>query len=285
MVLSVHSITPTHPTRAKRRSDHRKENRNTMTREWTEADKVATVSLEGIHKRFGRTTALAGVDFSCRPGEVHSLLGENGSGKSTLVKILAGVLTPDQGRVTVGEDEITRFTPQVAKTHRIATVFQEVLVAPNCSITTNVLLGQHPWLRWRQPRRERHARAEHLLKRLTGVSLDPQTLVEDLSLMRRHQVAVARALAAEPDTLVLDESTAALDLDGRDRLFEEIRALADRGGIAVFISHRLDEVMEIADRVTVLRSGEVVDTLARDHYDMAELLELMSGPDVARAGL
>lgn len=237
--------------------------------------------LDGVRKAFGETVALDDVDLTCRAGAVHTILGENGSGKSTLVKLISGVLAPDAGSVSVQGRPLRPCSPRAARELGVATVFQEVLVAPNRSVAENVLLGQDGWWRWRVPRGERRRRAIETLGQVSTATFDPDAAVGDLGLLQQHQVAIARALALGPRILVLDESTAALDVGERDVLFERVRALLAEGVAVIFISHRMDEVLELSDEVTVLRSGRVVQTLQRDELSVDRLLALLNPEEVA----
>ncbi len=237
--------------------------------------------LEGIRRTFGETVALDDVSLRVRAGSVHTILGENGSGKSTLVKILSGVLPANQGTVRVGGALLGVASPARARRLGIATVFQEVLVAPNRSVTENVLLGQDSWHRWHRRGRERAAVALAALGELSQRPFDPRAEVGELDLVQQHQVAIARALAVEPQVLVLDESTAALDIEERDLLFAAVRRRVSAGMAVIFISHRMDEVLSLSDEVTVLRSGRVVATLAKDELGERRLLALLN-PEAVR---
>lgn len=237
---------------------------------------TAVVRLEQVRKAFGETVALDNVSFECHGGTVHTILGENGSGKSTLVKLLSGVLAPDQGSVIVAGHELLPCTPRTARRLGVGTVFQEVLVAPNRSVTENILLGQDGWWRWRTAGVARRKQvATDVLSETWTTQFDVDAIVGSLTLVKQHQVAIARALALNPRILILDESTAALDIEERDALFRRVRAAVADGVAVIFISHRLDEVVELSDAVTVLRSGRVVRTLARKEVTIELLLHLL----------
>lgn len=239
------------------------------------------VRLEHVHKAFGETIALNDVSLECRGGTVHTILGENGSGKSTLVKLLSGVLAPDSGSVTIAGRPLSPCTPRTARRLGVGTVFQEVLVASNRSVTENVLLGQDGWWSWRTAGSERRQRADALLREISPAPFDVDAVVGELSLVQQHQVAMARSLALDPRILILDESTAALDIEERDVLFTRVRAAVADGVAVIFISHRLDEVLELSDAVTVLRSGRIVRTLARDELTVDLLIHLLSPEETA----
>ncbi|HXW46878.1 MAG TPA: ATP-binding cassette domain-containing protein [Streptosporangiaceae bacterium] len=238
--------------------------------------------IEGVTKAFGPTTALRGCSLELRAGEVHALMGENGSGKSTLVKILAGVHRPDGGQVLIEQSPLRAGSPRAAAAVGVATVFQEVQTVPGQSVLDNLWLGLDGIVR-RAPSSaspaDRRARAQAVLAELLGGC--PEALLaapaRSLSLSERQAVAVGRALLRSPKVLILDEATSALDIATRDRLFAVIHRLTSAGGAVLFISHRMDEVTEIADRVTVLRSGESIATLGRAEASPARLVELMTG--------
>lgn len=232
--------------------------------------------LAGVSKRFGATRALIDGDLHLRPGEIHTLLGENGSGKSTLVKIMGGVHRPDSGTVTLNGVPVTSRSPRAAMDLGIATVFQEVLTAGSQSVLENVWLGSHGVFRRRLGLAEQRAIAQDVLKRIAGeIPLDLPA--GKLSLSERQSLCIARALVRNPKVLILDESTASLDVSSRDRLFVEMRRLAAEGTAILFISHRMDEVAEISDRVTVLRSGRSVSTVERSDLSINRLITDMTG--------
>ena len=231
--------------------------------------------LEGVAKRYGETVALDGVDVAMAPGHVHTVLGENGSGKSTLVKLLSGVARPDRGTLRLDGRPVDLPDPAAARRHGIATVFQEVLLAPARSVLDNIFLGHDGLFRRRLPRRRRREVAERAMAGFARTMPDLDARGGDLPLAQQQLVVLARALVREPRILVLDEVTAALDVADRDTLFEALRAFVAGGRLVLFISHRLDEVRRLSDRVTVLRSGRAVETLDRGEVTSERLLRLM----------
>lgn len=246
-------------------------------------DPSALLELRGVSRSFGSTRALDGIDLRVLPGTVHTILGENGSGKSTLVKTLSGVLAPDSGEIRVDDEVHVLSSPRVARGFGIATVFQEVLIAPNRSVEDNVLLGLDGPFRRRVPRAERSAKAAAALERVSNTGFDLRTEAADFELMQQHQITIARAFAMVPRLLILDESTAALDIPARDKLFGAVRELISAGGSVVFISHRLDEVLELSDTVSVLRSGRKVAQLAREELSERRLLGLLNPENAEEA--
>jgi len=248
----------------------------------THSPRTATLlRIEGLTKAFGPTIALRSASLDLRTGEVHALMGENGSGKSTLVKILSGVHRPDAGEVSVEQSPLRAASPRAAVAAGLATVFQEVQSVPDQSVFDNLWLGTDGIVRRAASAggggRREQARA--VLAELLGDC--PDTLLAapagSLSLSECQAVAIARAMLRAPKVLILDEATSALDVVTRDRLFAAIRRRTDAGLAVLFISHRMDEIDEIGDRVTVLRSGESVATLDRADATRNRLVELMTG--------
>jgi len=235
---------------------------------------------EGLAKSFGQTRALTDGSLDVRPGEVVALLGENGSGKSTMVKLLSGVYRPDHGLLRVDGRDVRFASPREALSAGIVTIFQEILVGRDRSVLDNLWLGNGSPRRSRQLDRERRDRAAEVWTALAGESVDFDVPVSELSLMQQQICVVARALLREPRLLVLDESTSTLDVSLRDRLFAELRRRCDQGMGALFISHRMDEVMTLADRYVALRTGAVVGTRRRGDATSDELLQLISGADI-----
>ena len=236
------------------------------------------LKLAGISKSFPGVRALAGIDFDVRPGEVHALLGENGAGKSTLIKIMSGVYQPDAGTMALDGRTATFESPQTAQTAGIATIYQELLLFPELSVAENIFMGHAPKGRfgaidWSAMRE----RARELLVSLDIRDLDVGAPVGLLSVGNRQRVEIAKALSHNARILIMDEPTAALTEHDVERLFGIVRLLRARGVGIVYISHRLEEVFLLADRVTVLRDGEFVATKPVAETDHDDLIQMMVG--------
>jgi ribose transport system ATP-binding protein len=236
----------------------------------------AVVEVDGIRKSFSGVEVLHGVDLIATGGSVLALLGENGAGKSTLMKILVGDYAPDSGRVTFDGRDITGATPLLAATVGIRMVFQELTDAPPLTVTENICLGRWPTRRgtvdWRRARENAVAALERL-----GSDIDPDRTVGSLRIGERQVVEIARALSGNARCLILDEPTAALSAGESDKLFEIIRRLRSAGVAIIYITHRLDEVQRIADRVQVLRDGATVLEGAVADHDRDAMVEAMVG--------
>ncbi|WP_295839663.1 sugar ABC transporter ATP-binding protein [uncultured Microbacterium sp.] len=243
-------------------------------------DAPPLLEVRGASVRFGVESALAGVDFLLRPGEVHSLMGENGAGKSTLIKAITGALRLDSGDILV-DGELSRFSsPADAQAAGISTVYQEIDLLPNLTVAENISLGREP-RRWgvidHAAMRER---AKDALSAL-GVDVDPASVLSSHPLAIQQLVAIARAVSIDVKVLVLDEPTSSLDADEVAELFRVIRELKEAGIAVVFVSHFLDQVYEICDRVTVLRGGRLVGEYATRELLRIDLVEKMLGAAAA----
>ena len=238
---------------------------------------VPALRVAGASKAFGDTKALDAVEIDAQAGEIHAIVGENGSGKSTLVKLIGGILSADEGAIEVEGETVTRPTPQRMARHGIAVVYQEVLTVGSGSIVDNVYLGTDGLFRSRIDRGRKVARAKEILERLTQRPINPLAEVGGLPLSVRQWIAVSRALVREPKILILDESTAALDLADAARLVAELETLKEGGTCVLLVTHRLAELQRVADRATVLRDGRTVGTLVRSELSEERLVELMTG--------
>ncbi|ANM06887.1 sugar ABC transporter ATP-binding protein (plasmid) [Rhizobium phaseoli] len=235
-----------------------------------------TIKLINVAKSFGETKALKKCDFEARAGEVHAIVGENGSGKSTMAKIMSGVLHPDSGSVSVLGEEIS--TPTDAKRIGLRTIFQEVLVADEASVLENLYVGRDGIFR-SQGGSGRRTEAEEILKRLVGKPVDLDQNVGALPLSVKQWIVIARAVLRRPKVLILDESSAALDLDSTIRLHEEIDRLRREGATVLIVTHRIAELVRIADRATILRDGVTIGTLEKHEITEENLLSMMTPAD------
>ncbi|SDU72823.1 sugar ABC transporter ATP-binding protein [Gordonia westfalica] len=235
----------------------------------------AVVTLEAVGKTFGPVTALADVSFDIRAGEIHALMGENGAGKSTLIKVLAGIHQHSSGEVRV-DDRAVRFkNPKESRSVGIRTVFQELSIVPSLTVAENVVLGEAPGSRaFVNPKDVRRQAAEAL--ELLGVELDLDRPARSLARSEQQLIEIARALRHQPRVLILDEPTASLGHEESRRLLTIVDGLRARGVAVLYVSHRMAEVVEIADRVTVLRDGRYVNTSERPIIE-DELVERMIG--------
>jgi ribose transport system ATP-binding protein len=234
--------------------------------------------IEGIRKTFPGVVALDSVDFDLRRGEVHVLLGENGAGKSTLIKMLSGAYRPDSGRITVGGEEVRIQGAQDSERLGIATIYQEFNLVPDLSVAENIFLGRQPRRFGLIDRKRMNAAAAELLARV-GVDVDPRTLVRELGIARLQMVEIAKALSLDARVLIMDEPTAVLTTEEVDKLFRIVRKLRDDGVGIVFITHHLEEIAALGDRVTVLRDGRSVDQVPASTPE-DELVRLMVGRSI-----
>jgi ABC-type sugar transport system ATPase subunit len=235
-----------------------------------------TLKATDLAKAFGATQAVGSATLELHAGELHAIVGENGSGKSTTVKMLAGVHRPDRGSIEFEGTGLTLARPRAALQVGIASVFQEVLIAEARSVLDNVWAGTDGLFRSGLSAAERERRARAVLVELLAHPPDLDTPLEALSLSDRQACAVARGLLVQPRLLVLDEATSALDVETSERLFGMLGRMTAAGGTVLFTSHRMDEVLAHADRVTVMRSGETVAVREREQLSSAGLISLMS---------
>ena len=239
------------------------------------ADKV--VEMRQITKVFPGVVALDQVDFDCSPGEVHALVGENGAGKSTLVKILSGVYEPDSGEILLNGKQVRIPSPYAAQQLGISIIYQELNLLPDLNVAENVFLGREPrhslgFLDTRSLEKQ----AQNVLHRL-GVDINPRTPLRRLTVAQQQMVEIAKALSLNAQIVIMDEPSATLGGQDLERLFEVIIALKKQGVTVIYISHRLAEVFQVADRVTVFKDGKVVHTSPVPEIDRPTLVRMMIG--------
>ncbi|MEU1410624.1 sugar ABC transporter ATP-binding protein [Streptomyces sp. NPDC005731] len=238
------------------------------------------LAVTGLCKSFPGVRALSDVDFTARAGEVHALVGENGAGKSTLIKVLTGVYEPDAGEVTYDGAPVRFTTPLQAQQAGISTIYQEVNLVPLMSVARNLLLGREPRGRLRLiDFRRMHREADETLRSL-GIRVDVRRPLRELSVGAQQMVALARAVAVDARVVIMDEPTSSLEPREVSTLFEVIRTLRERGIAVVYVSHRMEELYEICDSVTVLRDGTVVHTGPLADLDRLHLVSLMLGREI-----
>ena len=242
----------------------------------TSASSEPILRLEGIGKRFPGVVALDKVDLSIWSGEVHALLGENGAGKSTLIKILSGIHAPDQGRILLGGQDVRFASPRDARALGISLVPQDTLAVPELSIGRNILLGIEQGRTRRgiltKPERDRVWEALHRI----GATFDPETPAKELGVLHLRLAQIARALLQPGKLMVLDEPTAVLSEPDAENLLERLEVLRDEGHAILYVTHRLSEVMRLADRTTILRDGQLVGAYERGDLDRDETVRLIA---------
>ncbi|WP_026370584.1 sugar ABC transporter ATP-binding protein [Kallotenue papyrolyticum] len=234
--------------------------------------------LEGrqLSKSFGGVQALRDVHLAVLPGDVHAILGENGAGKSTLIKILTGLYQPDHGTLLVDGQPVRFADPRAAQARGIVAIYQEPSLFPDLDVAENIFVGRQPARRGRIAWSRMYQTAAELLRRL-GLRLDPRTRARDLSIAQQHMVEIARAISIEARVLIMDEPTSSLTPGEVDELLAIVRQLRAAGTAIIFISHRLEELFAIADRVTVLRDGAVVGTHPMAGMTRERLIQMMVG--------
>src|SRR6185295_2034845 len=242
------------------------------------ASPAPLVRVEGITKSFGGVRALRGVNLEVRPGEVHALLGENGAGKSTLIKILSGVHTHDSGSIEIAGNMVAFDTPAKARDAGIAVVYQDLSLVESLSIGANLMLGREPRTRLGFLRkRQLMAQVETFLKQ-HGIPLDPRVSVGSLPFAYRQMTEICKALMGDVRVLILDEPTSALTGDEEQILFDAIKTVTGRGVGVIYVTHRLNEVFRVSQRVTVFRDGSNVGTFTTAETDMKQLVAAIVGP-------
>ncbi len=238
-----------------------------------------TLELRQISKSFPGIVALDNVNFEVRSGEVHALLGENGAGKSTLIKILSGYHQPDPGgEMLLGGEPITFRNPKDAIEASIHTIYQELTLCPHMTVAENIVLDKQDQFKgFLQRRQEYKAIASQALEDLGQSEIDPNCLVKDLSIAQQQVVEIAKAVTSKAKFVLMDEPTSSISQNDADILMDIIRSLRADGVAIIYISHRLHEIGGIADRITVLRDGELVGTVNNSDVNESDLITMMVG--------
>ena len=244
------------------------------------ADDALALELRGITKRFPGVVANDRIDFDLRRGEVHALLGENGAGKSTLVNVLYGLYHPDEGEIRIGGEPVSMGSPKDAIAHGIGMVHQHFMLIPVMTVAENIVLGNEPL---REGAILDLRTAENRVRELSaryGLAVDPRARIQNISVGRQQRVEILKALYRDAAILILDEPTAVLTPQEATELFTVLGSLTDEGMSIIFISHKLNEVLSIADRITVLRRGKKIETLPTKDATEEGLAKLMVGREV-----
>ncbi len=239
------------------------------------------LELKDVSKSFSGVEVLHNVSFTLRPGEVHAILGENGAGKSTMVKVITGFHQPDHGQVFLDDNPVNFSDTRESREAGIAAIYQELSLFPDLDVAENIFIGRHPLkfgaqVDWRKL----YSESEKLLNSL-GVNLDLKQKARKLSIAQQQMVEIARAFSINARILIMDEPTSSLTLNEVAELFSLVRNLRESGTAIIFISHRLEELFEIADRVTVLRDGYYVDTKSIENVTRDELIRMMVGRSIS----
>lgn len=240
---------------------------------------IPRVEMRGIRKSYGALDVLRGVDLTIAPGEVIGLVGDNGAGKSTLMKMLAGAETPDHGEIRVDGDPMTGTGPRVARAHGIEMVYQDLALCDHLDVTGNLFLGRekyHPWTRRLDTERMHHEAIDELKKLHIRITNTRQE-VSNMSGGQRQAIAIARAVTFDPKVLVLDEPTAALAAKEVEMVLQLIKDVSTRGVSVVLITHRLQDLFEVADRFVVLYEGTIHKELDPAKTDLGGLVDAMMG--------
>jgi ribose transport system ATP-binding protein len=244
-------------------------------------ERTTLLEVRGCSKSFPGVKAFDKVDFDLYAGEIHCVVGENGAGKSTFIKMLSGALLPDEGVITIGGKQYSHLTPSLAHELGITTIFQEISLAPELTVAENIFMGREPVTRlgmvdYRRMQREASALLDDL-----GIALDVTAFVATLSIPQRQSVQIARAMAREAKVLILDEPTSSYSSAEIGNLLVLVKGVATRGAGVIYISHHLEEVFSINDRITVLRDGKKIATHRREEVTTEKIISEMVGRDVS----
>ncbi|MGM0604022.1 MAG: ATP-binding cassette domain-containing protein, partial [Bacillota bacterium] len=243
-------------------------------------NKEKILELKNITKIFPGVKACDNVSFNVNKGEVHALVGENGAGKSTLMKVMAGIYTPEEGQIIYKGEEVRFTNPLDAKEKGIILIHQELSLVPQMTVAENILLGSLPTkgagrVNWN----ELNERADEAIKKL-GCQFEPSDLISDLTIAHQQMVEIARAISYDANIVIFDEPTASLTQEEVQVLYRNIELLKEQGLGIIYISHKLNEIFEVSDTITVLRDGQKIDTLNTAETDEPEITKKMIGRDI-----
>jgi len=241
----------------------------------------AFLTLSGISKRYAGVRALEDVDFACERGKIHAVLGENGAGKSTLIKVIAGVVQPDSGRMSLAGKDVRFTSPSAANAAVIVCIFQELSLMPDLSVADNISIVSPPRRFGLIDAKAQRRRAEELLAEIGCEDVNPLMHLRDLPLSRRQVVEIAKELGKRPQLLILDEATSALTSADVEKVYAMLARLKSEGVAILYISHRMHEVEALADRASVFRNGRHIETFDKGVRSTADIVQLMIGRDIA----
>ena len=244
---------------------------------------IFAVEMKNISKSFGSIKANDSIDFSVKKGEIHCLLGENGAGKSTLVKILFGLYNKDQGEIKVNNKAVKIKSPAAAIKEKMGMIHQHCMLVDRFSITENIIAGQEPTQAWGLSINQRQAAAKvKEISKNFGFDLNPEALIENISVGEQQRVEILKALYRDAEILILDEPTAVLTPQETEELFKIMRSLKADNKTIIFITHKLKETMAVADRITILRDGKKIETVAKEDTSPQQLANMMVGTGRSR---
>ena len=235
------------------------------------------LKMTDIQKSFGGVHALNGIHFELREGEIHALLGENGAGKSTLIKVLGGIYRPDRGTINIGGKDVEMDNVQIAREHGIGIIHQEIVLVPHLTVAENIFLGREILDRFGfKNMGEMLRQAQEMLKKL-GLDIDADTKVVELTIAQQQMVEIVKASSFNVKILVMDEPTSSLSDEEVEKLFETMTRLKEQKVSIIYISHRMEELFRMTDRITVIRDGAYVGTVNTKETDTDELVAMMVG--------
>ncbi|MCA9859080.1 MAG: sugar ABC transporter ATP-binding protein, partial [Thermomicrobiales bacterium] len=245
------------------------------------SDTAPILRTSGLTKSFAGNVVLSQVGFDVYPGEIHALMGENGAGKSTWINLVTGVHQPESGTIEFDGVSYAGLSPRQAEAIGISTVHQELSLSPHLTVAENIYLGRLPTTGLGQVDYQKIETESARIFADFGVQIDPKALAGELPLAEQQLVEFAKALVAEPKLLILDEATSALDKNQVELFFDSLRVLRERGVAVIFVSHRLEEIFSITDRITVLKNGEYVTTVPTATTSTDELVTYMVGREIS----